>query len=298
MILDSCGSVAAVSEQSRAGSVQVANSVGFIAEQISHQGKDTEKTGRILQELVNITQNVSDSIGQVAAATDECSATAIRGQAVIDQTVVKMNGIKTLVDETASTVELLGNSTQEIGQITGMITGIAKQTNLLALNAAIEAARAGNAGRGFAVVADEVRKLSEQSAAAARSITGLINKIQTESSGAVRAMQQSFEQVEQGVAIVQTSGVAFANIVGAIGNVQQQVTTITQETEKQVGLCQDALAAVDNSSVLAGKNTNSAQEIAAVCQQQAAAAHDISDSIEQLKTMANSLENMVAQFKA
>jgi methyl-accepting chemotaxis protein len=208
-----------------------------------------------------------------------------------------------LVLESSNTVAANSEQTRvgsiQVSESVGAIAQqIAQQTNLLALNAAIEAARAGDAGRGFAVVADEVRKLAEQSAQAAKNISVIITKIQTETSGAVTAMQQSLENVEQGVEIAQTSGGAFEKIVEAITHVQLQVNTIIVETENQVGLCREAMEAVANISVLAVSNTSGAQEIAAVCQQQAASAHDITYSVEKMQDMAYRLEKLVTQFKA
>jgi methyl-accepting chemotaxis protein len=297
LVLESTNTVAATSEQSRVGSIQVSQSVADIAEKIGHQGKDTKTTEELLQKLVKISVNVSESIQQTAASTDECSAAAAQGQQVINDTVVKMQSIKGLVAGTAKSVEVLGESTKEIGTITAVITEIAKQTNLLALNAAIEAARAGEAGRGFAVVADEVRKLAEQSAKATKNISAIINRIQSESSGALAAMQQSFVNVEQGVLIAQSSDAAFHKIVAGISHVQEQANTIIVETENQVSLCRDAMQAVANISALAASNTGGAQEIAAVCEQQAASAQDITSSTEKLQEMSYKLENLVMQFK-
>ena len=298
LVLESTNSVAATSEQSRVGSVQVSRSVEEIAGQIEEQGKDTKKTEELLQRLVDITVNVSDSIGQAAASSDECSAAATHGQGVINETVTKMENIKGLVNGTAKTVGLLGESTKEIGAITGMISQIASQTNLLALNAAIEAARAGNAGRGFAVVADEVKKLAEQSARAAKDISRLITRIQTQTGGCVIEMQQSVEQVEQGLGMAQTSGAAFKKIVETVHLVQMQAHTITLETENQVGLCRQAMQSVSSISMLATRNTSGAHEIAAVCEEQVAASQEITFSIEKLHGMSYDLENLVAQFKA
>lgn len=297
-VLEATNTVAATSEQSRVGSIQVSQSVAAIAEQIAKQGKDTKTTEELLQTLVTITAGVSDSIHQTAEFTDACSLAATQGQQVINDTVTKMQNIKGLVASTAKTVGVLGESTREISTITGMITEIAKQTNLLALNAAIEAARAGDAGRGFAVVADEVRKLAEQSATATKSISSIINKIQSESSGAVLAMQQSFENVEQGVEIAQSSGMAFKKIVEAISHVQQKANAIISETESQVRLCRDAMETVTSINTLAANNTSGAQEIATVCEEQAACAQDITSSTEKLQEMAYKLETLVMQFKA
>lgn len=298
LVLESTDSVAATSEQSRVGSIQVSQSVEEIAGQIGEQGKDTQKTEKVLQRLVDITVNVSASIGQAAVSSDACSLAAIQGQGVMNETVTKMENIKQLVNGTAQTVGFLGESTKQIGEITGIIGQIASQTNLLALNAAIEAARAGDAGRGFAVVADEVRKLAEQSARAAKDISVLISKIQGQTSSCVMEMQQSVSQVEEGLVMAQTSGANFEKIVEAAGNVQLQANRITVETQTQVALCQDALQALASINVLAAKNTSGAHEIAAVCQQQAAASQEITLSIEKLHGMSYNLENLVSRFTA
>src|SRR3954462_11965032 len=88
------------------------------------------------------------------------SDVARKGGQVVGQVVSTMNGIS--------------ESSRRIGDIIGVIDGIAFQTNILALNAAVEAARAGEQGRGFAVVAAEVRSLAQRSASAAKEIKALI----------------------------------------------------------------------------------------------------------------------------
>ncbi|MGI6091985.1 MAG: methyl-accepting chemotaxis protein [Negativicutes bacterium] len=297
MVRQTSNNVAAAADQSRTGSVQVAESVARIAEQLVKQGKEIEVTGHNLNQLVDNTTEISDNIRQTALAIDTCSALATQGKTVINETADKMQNIKLLVDKTGETVNALSRSTDEIGQITGLITGIANQTSLLALNAAIEAARAGESGRGFAVVADEVRKLAAESATAANNIAQIINRIQCETSDAVTAMEQSVQQVEQGVAVARSSGVALGQITAAIAGVQQQASIIARRTEAQDDLCKQAIAAVANISVMTVHNTSSAQEIAAVCQDQAASAHDITYSIEKMSGMAKELEGMVAKFE-
>lgn len=84
---------------------------------------------------------------------------------------------------------------RRIGEVVGVIEGIAFQTNILALNAAAEAARAGDKGRGFSAVAGEVRSLADHAAQAAREIKELIS----DSAGSVRAGVEQVQAAERQV---------------------------------------------------------------------------------------------------
>ncbi|MGX6600988.1 methyl-accepting chemotaxis protein [Micromonosporaceae bacterium Da 78-11] len=100
----------------------------------------------------------------MGAAIREISQNASEAAMVASQAVV-------ITQATAETMNKLGDSSAEIGNVVKTITSIAEQTNLLALNATIEAARAGEAGKGFAVVATEVKDLAQETAHATEDIS-------------------------------------------------------------------------------------------------------------------------------
>jgi methyl-accepting chemotaxis protein len=164
------------------------------------------------QVVAEATGQAGESVQALAVAAEELSASINE----IGTQVARSAEVATLAAEEAqrtdATVRSLADTAQRIGDVVGLISGIAGQTNLLALNATIEAARAGDAGKGFAVVASEVKSLAAQTAKATDEIHAQITQIQASTRETVSAIQ---------------------GIVGTIGEVSTIATAIASAVEEQ-----------------------------------------------------------------
>jgi methyl-accepting chemotaxis protein len=256
------------------------------------------------QDIASGAERVAAQAGSAATAGEEMSATsgdiaqncqlaaegalratqaASSGAEVVDRTVKVMGLIAERVQASAKTVESLGARSDQIGAIIGTIEDIADQTNLLALNAAIEAARAGEQGRGFAVVADEVRALAERTTKATREIGEMIKAIQTETKGAVSAMEQGVQQVESGTEEAARSGGALREILEQVNAVAMQVNQIATAAEEQTATTSEI--------------SSNIHEITEVVQQTSQSAHESATTAAQLSRNAEELQALVRQFR-
>ncbi|WP_162561143.1 methyl-accepting chemotaxis protein [Methylobacterium terrae] len=133
-------------------------------------------------------EQTSANVQTVASATEELAASVQEIAAQVGQSARMAGMAREETQRTDAVVQSLATGVRTIGDVVGLISGIAGQTNLLALNATIEAARAGEAGRGFAVVAAEVKALAEQTTRATEEIARQIGAIQAGTGGAVEAI--------------------------------------------------------------------------------------------------------------
>jgi len=175
--------LAAASEELFASSEQMANN--------AIKGTDLAKTVSLNMETVDSgVRSVATNMEEMTASIKEITRTTNEASSMASDTLKKAN-------ETNQIIKQLGASSDDIGNVIKVISSIAQQTNLLALNATIEAARAGDAGRGFAVVANEVKELAKQTAKATGDITKKIETIQSDSRGAVKAIDEISVRIEK-----------------------------------------------------------------------------------------------------
>ncbi|MBK7999641.1 MAG: PAS domain-containing methyl-accepting chemotaxis protein [Verrucomicrobia bacterium] len=158
-----------------------------VSQQMSANSEETAAQSNV---VAGAAEEVSKNVATVATSAEEMSASVKEIAKNANDAARVATEAVSVASNTNATVAKLGESSIEIGKVIKVITSIAQQTNLLALNATIEAARAGEAGKGFAVVANEVKELAKQTATATEDISQKIEAIQTDTKGAVTAIDQ------------------------------------------------------------------------------------------------------------
>jgi methyl-accepting chemotaxis protein len=228
-------------------STEISNGNYELSSRTEQQASALEETAASMEELTAAVRQNADSAQQANQLSLAAAEITTRAGIIVDQVIVTMGSIDA--------------SAKQIGDITGVIDGIAFQTNILALNAAVEAARAGEQGRGFAVVAAEVRNLAQRSAAAAKQIKELIIASST--------------NVDTGATLVDQAGVAMKQVVGSIRRVTDIMAEISSAGEEQ----RSGIEQVNQAIIQMDQST---QQNAAMVERAAAAATSMQEQATQL----------------
>jgi len=254
-LVDVVENIRSGSESIATGSGQIASGNADLSQRTEEQASNLQQTAASMEQLTSTVKNNADTAHQATSLANSASNVAGKGGDVVGRVVQTMDEISA--------------ASKRIGDIIGVIDGIAFQTNILALNAAVEAARAGEQGRGFAVVAGEVRTLASRSAEAAKEIKSLIGA--------------SVEKVEAGTGLVAEAGRTMEDIVGQVRRVNDLIAEISAATVEQtagIGQINDAVTQLDQ-----------------VTQQNAALVEESAAAADSLRNQAAMLVQSVAVFK-
>ena len=275
----------------------VAQSITEVAEAAEKQMAIVTKSSATIDDFQHGLEEVITNQRHAREQTQATAQKATEGNSFVQSTVEQMNSIAQTVQQTGEIVGKLGERSKEIGNIVEIISNISGQTNLLALNAAIEAARAGEHGRGFAVVAEEVRKLAEESQNASQKISDLIQSIQAETSQAVASMEEGRREAEKGKENVTATGESFSEILSMIGDVKKASLAVSErvlQLREDMSTIVDGMSEVDTSAKGIGSES---QNVSAATEEQAAGMEEIASSSRSLANMANDLQTETDKFK-
>jgi methyl-accepting chemotaxis protein len=255
---------------------RLAASSTVLTEVAGRVGQSAEDASSRAEVVARSADEVSQNVQAVASGSEEMGASISEIAQNANEAARVATGAVQAVESTTGTMNKLGDSSREIGDVVRLITSIAEQTNLLALNATIEAARAGDAGKGFAVVADEVKQLAQETARATEDISKRVETIQEDADQAARAI---------------------ADIAGVITRINEFQTTIASAVEEQTSVTQAINAGVTEAA--SGSN-QIAQNIAGVADsagQTASSMSDARNSARELAGMSEELTRLISGFR-
>ncbi|MBW7886963.1 MAG: methyl-accepting chemotaxis protein [Bacteroidetes bacterium] len=255
------------SEKVTVATYEISGAAEQMAAGAQEQTSQTEEIAGAINEMAkNISENSQNALSSAEIAK-KAKSVAESGGTAVNNTITGMKRIAEVVHESTATVQTLGASSDQIGEIISVIDDIADQTNLLALNAAIEAARAGEHGRGFAVVADEVRKLAERTTKATKEISTMITTIQNDTCNAVHSMSSGTKEVENGIFLAEKAGDALTEIVDVSQKTTEMVVTIASSSEEQASTADHIAKNIEAISTVAHQSAGTIQQIAGAAEQ-------------------------------
>jgi len=255
----------------------VADAAEMMSSNMGSVAAATEQAAANLNVMTTATEEISATVGEIQNSTR--NAKTITGEAVKQ------------ASDITSKVDDLGSAATDIGKVTETIADISAQTNLLALNATIEAARAGEAGKGFAVVANEIKALARQTADATGEIKERIEGIQSSTGVTVDGIRRISGIITEIDAIVSTIATALEEQNATMGeltsNILQAGDGISEVSEN-----------VAESSSVSQQISTDISDVTSAVNEISAGTSIVRDNSEELRALAQSLQELIEKFKA
>ncbi|WP_346235544.1 methyl-accepting chemotaxis protein [Lysinibacillus telephonicus] len=289
--------LSASTEEMAATSEDMAKRVEETAEIAKISSSASNESARAMDETATGIQKIAESAQALHQNATDSSETAAIGSKNVEQAQNQMNIIKESSSVVNNLVQKLSKQSEEIENITQVITDITEQTNLLALNAAIEAARAGEHGKGFAVVAEEVRKLAEESKLSASKIVEITTLIKADTKNVENAVNDSLHSVHEGVDIIAETGKSFNLIQQAIYLMNDQISNISAASQQISASAEEVAASVEEISKGSTNAADHMETIAASVEEQTATMVGVNNVAIELSDQSVELQQLLKKFK-
>ncbi len=260
VLADMVGRVRATSETLEQLSTELSVTAAQHSSGMAHQASSVAETMTTVEELSRASQQVAERAQLVVSSANDSVISSKSGREALARSVESMNEIREHVEDIAATILGLSDKTQQVGAIVATVNNIAEQSNLLALNASIEAARAGEQGKAFSVVAAEVRNLAEQSQRATEQVGGILGEIQRSTNAAVMVIEEGGKRVERGIELIDSARSVIGELGDIISTSAQSAKQIAAATQQQAAGLQQISTAMNGINDLATQHASAIRQ--------------------------------------
>ncbi|BEP28552.1 methyl-accepting chemotaxis protein [Helicovermis profundi] len=285
-----------ISKDGKESTSGVTMAIDEFAKGAQEQAEDAQIAASKMQDLskqIEESVNNSNVINEISSEVDEKNSNGVK---LVEDLAEKFEVTKESTEKLNTNVEVLGELSTKITDITNQIQSIAQQTNLLALNAAIEAARAGEAGKGFAVVAEEIRKLAEETTTSTVEIEGIIDSILSEIKETRENMDISKTAVNVSDKVMEEVKKAFDAIEIAMKKNFSELKILSTNIENVDSNKNVTIEAIEGISAITEENAASAEEISATMESQSELMNQIFENSEKTSIISSSLKSIIDKF--
>lgn len=187
-----------------------------------------------VDESIEMMRSISVDTEASAHAASSTLSSVQEGMLAVQESVTRMSGIRESIQETAKHIKQLGERSQEISEITDILSNFAEQVNVLSLNASIEASRAGDRGKGFRIIAEEIGALTGRFEDALQKVSKLIDAIQSDTRGAISSMEFSTNNVVDGSNVTEVARASLHVIKSVTETLDSMMNEISKNSRTQI----------------------------------------------------------------
>ena len=290
-------SLASITQEVTAASQEITSSVQEIA--ISSQ-KQMDSITRIVADAKTAQSNASETVS-VALKTKEMSGRTLQisreGKQEAEEASESSENLVKAIETLSERISSLVEEIEKVPQIIDTINGITKKTSILSLNAMIEAARAGEYGRGFSVVAQEISKLADMSRAQAEEINKIVGGVIEKTSSMVVEAQHTREGITESRQIFMSASTRLRTISEEMEKAVSEIENIVKKGNYSEKAVNNLVKVIDRVAEESQLNAAAAEEVSASIEEQTAAFNTMTETTMTLSGLAEQMKAHVAKFK-
>ncbi|MFZ5352127.1 MAG: methyl-accepting chemotaxis protein [Bacillota bacterium] len=271
-----------------------------ISTAVSEISSGAANTTENIQAQSNLTHNIQETIMKASTLSNtltkissDTTSYVNNGLVIVNNLSEKSNIVTSSSENVFKTMLELKQKSNEIQNITSLITSISEQTNLLSLNAAIESARAGEAGKGFAVVADEIRKLAMQSKDSAQNIIEIINDLQLKADISVEAATKLKQINEEQNQLIRDTKNVFDSVILKMKDVYSSGNTVNDTIGEILAANNKIVESINEISAVSEETTANTQEASSMTHESLSKVNDMKKLIQALMDISKDLEKYI-----